>query len=190
MKTKRGEAIVQLENVSMKRKGEFLSASLASKRFHGKWISAPSNETEFADYLKRARRKTSKSFFLCRISDKKLVGVINISQIVRGFFQSAFLGYYIFKPFAKNGYMTEGLSLALSEAFSELGLHRLEANIQPTNLPSRKMVKRLGFRLEGYSPGYLKVNEKWRDHERWAITFENWKNRNGIPRTTKQNRIH
>jgi ribosomal-protein-alanine N-acetyltransferase len=99
---------------------------------------------------------------------------INVSQIVRGFFQSAFLGYYIFEPFARNKYMGDGLSLVLNEAFMKLDLHRLEANIQPKNIRSKKLVKRLGFRLEGFSPKYLNVDGKWCDHERWAITKDIW----------------
>jgi ribosomal-protein-alanine N-acetyltransferase len=70
--------------------------------------------------------------------------------------------------------MTEGLSLLLREAFRTCKLHRVEANIRPENAPSKRLVERMGFRLEGYSPRYLRVDGKWRDHERWAITIEDW----------------
>lgn len=65
-----------------------------------------------------------------------------------------------------------------SRAFTkmlELGLHRVEANIQPDNRASRALVRGLGFRLEGFSPRYLKIKGRWRDHERWALTAEEWK---------------
>ena len=71
--------------------------------------------------------------------------------------------------------MTEALQLVLREAFTKLGLHRLEANIQPGNTASIALAKRCGFELEGFSPRYLKVGGRWRDHERWAIRAETWR---------------
>ena len=65
--------------------------------------------------------------------------------------------------------MTEALGSAISYAFGELGLHRLEANIQPANHASIALVRRLGFQNEGYSPRYLRINGEWQDHERWAL---------------------
>ena len=101
--------------------------------------------------------------------------MINLSEIVRGNFRSAYLGYYAFVPHAGRGHMTEGLALALRWAFRELHLHRVEANIQPGNAASRALVRRLGFRREGFSPRYLKIAGRWRDHERWALVAEDWR---------------
>jgi [ribosomal protein S5]-alanine N-acetyltransferase len=109
-----------------------------------------------------------------RRADDAIVGVVNLNEIVRGSFQSAYLGYYAFRPHAGQGYMAEGLALVLRHAFGGLGLHRLEANIQPGNRQSRGLVRRLGFRKEGFSPRYLKIGGRWRDHERWAIVREAW----------------
>jgi ribosomal-protein-alanine N-acetyltransferase len=119
---------------------------------------------------------------VCRRADGAIVGVVNVSEIVRSAFQSAYLGYYAFRPHAGVGYMTEGLALVLRHAFRRLGLHRLEANLQPGNRASRALVRRLGFRKEGFSPRYLKIGERWRDHERWAIVREAWGPARAMPR--------
>jgi len=108
-------------------------------------------------------------------NDGELAGAINISEIVRGNLCSGYLGYYAFAPHNGRGYMKKGISAVLAEAFSRHKLHRLEANIQPENIASRELVRRLGFRQEGFSPRYLKIGGRWRDHERWAITAEEWK---------------
>jgi ribosomal-protein-alanine N-acetyltransferase len=101
--------------------------------------------------------------------------VVNLSEIVRGGFQSAYLGYYAFVPCAGRGLMFEGLGLVLRHAFSRMRLHRLEANIQPENRASLALVERLGFRREGFSSRYLKIGGRWRDHERWAVLKEGWR---------------
>lgn len=106
--------------------------------------------------------------------DGPIVGVVNLSEIVRGALQSAYLGYYGIAGFQGRGFMSEALSLVVTTAFSEIGLHRLEANIQPANARSRALARRLGFRQEGFSPRYLRIGGEWRDHERWAILAEEW----------------
>ena len=104
----------------------------------------------------------------------ELAGVFNINEIVRGLFCSGYLGYYALQPHQGQGYMTRGFAAVLHDVFRKQRLHRLEANIQPDNVESKALVQRLGFRLEGFSPRYLKIAERWRDHERWAITKEDW----------------
>ena len=102
------------------------------------------------------------------------MGVCNLSQIFLGNLKNAFLGYWIGAAFAGQGYMTEAIDLVLSYAFETLRLHRIEANIQPENADSRALAARTGFRMEGFSPRYLKVAGRWKDHERWAIRREDW----------------
>ena len=99
----------------------------------------------------------------------EIVGMINVSEIVRGALRSAYLGYCAFAPHQRQGLMAEGLRLAIARLFGPLKLHRVEANIQPGNRPSLALVRKLGFRREGYSPRYLKIRGRWRDHERWAL---------------------
>src|SRR6266566_1180875 len=78
---------------------------------------------------------------------------------------------------ARQGYMTEALPLALRHAFRTLRLHRVEANILPVNRASLALVRRAGFRREGYSPRYLEIAGRWADHERWALLAEDWRPR-------------
>ena len=103
------------------------------------------------------------------VASGQVAGVVNLNEVVAGAFQSAYLGYYGMVALARRGMMTEAVRLAAAHAFGALGLHRLEANIQPGNLRSVALVKRLGFRLEGFSPRYLRIGGEWRDHERWAL---------------------
>ena len=112
-----------------------------------------------------------------RTGDGDLAGVVNISEIVLGSFQSAYLSYYALEPHQRRGYMRAGVSAMIHLGFREYRLHRLEANIQPDNAPSIALVRGLGFELEGYSPRYLKIAGRWRDHERWAIRSETWRPR-------------
>ena len=87
----------------------------------------------------------------------------------------AIAGVYAEQPFAGQGYMGEGMQLVLRHAFTTMKLHRVEANVQPENVASIALAKRSGFRLEGFSPRYLKVAGRWRDHQRWAILSEDWR---------------
>ena len=153
---------------------EFLRLVRASRELHRPWVYAPETAREFAAHLVRCGRPTERCFLVCRRSDDALAGTYNVSQIARGFFESAYLGYYAFAPTAGNGLMAEGLELVLRHCFRRLKLHRLEANIQPHNERSKRLVERAGFRYEGYSLRYLKIGGRWRDHERWAITREDW----------------
>jgi ribosomal-protein-alanine N-acetyltransferase len=154
---------------------EFLRLNRASRRLHRGWASPPVTSRQFTAYLARRRRSSSPGFLICRATDGAIVGGINFSEIVRGSFQSAYLGYQIGAPFARRGYMTEAIRVALTFAFTRLGLHRVEANIQPGNRPSLALVRRAGFRREGLSRRYLKIGGRWRDHERWALLAEDWR---------------
>jgi ribosomal-protein-alanine N-acetyltransferase len=156
---------------------EFVAAMLASRALHRPWASPPSSAAAFAQLLERAAGAAFAARLVCRREDGAIAGYFNVSQIVRGPFKSAYLGYAAVAAHAGHGYMTEGLELLLGEAFTGLGLHRLEANIQPGNVASLALVARAGFVREGYSERYLKIAGRWRDHERWAIRAEQWRAR-------------
>ncbi len=145
-----------------------------SRLLHFPWVSPPLTEDECKTYLRRCQTENFEGLLICLIGSQRIVGVANLSQIFYGAFQNAYLGYYAALEFAGQGLMTEGLRLVIYHAFWELGLHRLEANVQPNNSTSIALVKRLGFTKEGFSRRYLKINGEWRDHERWALTVEDW----------------
>lgn len=147
---------------------ELVALNQASRKLHRGFISPPVTPAQYRAYLRRVGEEANEGLLVCRHDDDAIVGVVNLSQIFRGPLKSAYMGYYVGEPFAALGHLTEGVGLALRHAFGRLRLHRVEANIQPDNEASRRVAMRNGFRLEGYSPRYLKVSGRWRDHERWT----------------------
>jgi [ribosomal protein S5]-alanine N-acetyltransferase len=159
---------------------ELAELGAASKSLHRPWLTAPATPEAVEQWLTRADDRSA-SFLACRTDDGAIVGVFKLSEIVRGSFQSCYSSYYAHAAYAGNGYMSSGLQLLLRHAFGRLGLHRIEANIQPGNVASIALVRRAGFRLEGVSPRYLKIAGRWRDHERWATTRDDPRPRLGRP---------
>jgi ribosomal-protein-alanine N-acetyltransferase len=153
---------------------DFLAMTRASARYHRPWAHPAQDAAGFRELLARDAREDCEVLFVRRAEDSALVGVFVLSQIFRRNFQNAYLGYYGSAEHAGQGYMSEGLALVLQRAFGELGLHRVEANIQPGNEASLALARRAGFRREGFSPRYLKIGGRWRDHERWAILSDDW----------------
>lgn len=160
---------IELERPTLLREQEFLEAVRHSSKLHKGLVAPPPTVERYRAYLNGLRAETREGFFVIVTRTDTLAGVITISEIVRGSFQSAYLGYYALEPHAGEGYLREGLQRVIAHAFGKLKLHRLEANIQPGNARSIALAKSLGFRREGYSPRYLKVCGRWRDHERWAL---------------------
>jgi ribosomal-protein-alanine N-acetyltransferase len=153
----------------------FIAAMAASAELHRPWVTPPVTAPEFDAWLVRAARADFDANLAVRPEDDAIVGYFNISQIVRGPLQSAFLGYGGVAARSGAGYMTAALRLVLERAFTDLSLHRLEANIQPANRASIALVERCGFVHEGFSERYLKIGGRWRDHERYAIRAEQWR---------------
>jgi len=150
----------------------FLDAVRASRDLHHPWTTAPWSRDEFAALVARTRDRDFLSFTGERIDDGSLVGVVNLSQVARGNFQSCYAGFYAFVPNQGQGLMRETVALVVDHAFTVEHLHRVEANVQPGNARSLVLVAALGLRREGFSPRYLHIDGAWRDHERWAITAE------------------
>lgn len=153
---------------------KLLSLRQRSKDFHFPWVILSLNEEDCSNYICRCQNDNFQGLLICPQSNDRIIGVVNLSQIFYGGFQNAYLSYYADVDFAGKGLMFEGVALAIDYAFHTLNLHRIEANIQPENLRSINLVRRLNFTKEGFSQKYLKIDGEWRDHERWALTVENW----------------
>src|SRR4029077_20410849 len=161
----------------------YVALNRRSRRFHAGLASPPRGAAAFRELLRRSRHLQNRCWLIFRRSDRAVIGAVELSQIVAGRFRSAYLGYHIGAPFARQGHMREALCAVLRLAFGPLRLHRVEANIQPHNRASIALVKRLGFRREGYSRRYLRIGGRWRDHERWALLVDEWhpRARNAVP---------
>jgi ribosomal-protein-alanine N-acetyltransferase len=154
---------------------EFLRFIRVSRRLHRPWVYPPRDEKAFASYVRNAASDRLFGCLVCLRESREMVGVINLSEIVHGNFLSAYLAFYGHAEYSGRGYMKEGVHLVLRHAFRTLGLHRVEANVQPGNGRSLALLQSLGFKKEGFSPKYLKIGGRWRDHERWAMLAEEWR---------------
>lgn len=128
----------------------------------------------YRDQRRSARRGESMPFAIClrEHGRERLVGHINLGNIVRRAFCSAYVGYWIDARVAGRGLMPTALALVTDHAFGLGGLHRIEVNIRPENGPSRRVVEKLGFREEAYHPRYMHIDGAWRDHIGYAMTSE------------------
>ncbi|MFG3496917.1 GNAT family N-acetyltransferase [Streptomyces sp. NPDC047928] len=152
---------------------EFTARAAESRELHRPWLFPPETTGAYTPWARALIEDPAReSFLVCARDSGAVAGFVNINNIVRGAFQCGALGYGAFAHAAGRGLMSEGLRLVLRHAFGPLSLHRLEANIQPGNAASLALVRRAGFRLEGFSPAILHIDGAWRDHERWAITAE------------------
>jgi ribosomal-protein-alanine N-acetyltransferase len=184
-------AIVHVRPVARVDRDAFIDAAMSSRRLHGRWVRAPSNVAEFAAYVRRyasRKRLPTHRGLLAVLDDGTPVGVFNFSNIVMGSFRSAYLGYYGMASHTGRGLMTQAFAQVLDYAFGTLGLHRVEANVQPTNARSIALVERVGFTREGYSRRYIKISGRWRDHVRFAMLVEDWRTRHSPKRRTAARR--
>lgn len=161
---------VRLRELKLNDAEEFLSLMRASASFHNPWVQPPRSKAEFRLYLEYFKQNNHANFAVCEKGSDNLVGVINLNNIIRGCVMQASLGYYAVVHYAGQGYLREGMKLVIDESFQVMKLHRLEAHIQPDNLASIGLVKRLGFQYEGLMPQFMYINDAWRDHERWVLT--------------------
>lgn len=115
-----------------------------------------------------------KLFLFKKENPKAIAGSINFANFIRGVFQSCTLGYSLAAAQQGQGYMTEALEVAIAYVFHQLHLHRIMAAYLPHNQRSGKLLKRLGFVVEGYARDYLIINGQWQDHILTSLINLNW----------------
>lgn len=147
---------------------DLVAANLASQNYHAPWVKAFTDRDGFDAWFSQNLTGANIGLVARESESLGVVGVFTLSQIALGNFRSCYLGYYGMVGFGKRGLMTEALNATMAYAFDEVGLNRVEANIQPGNARSIALVARCGFEQEGFSKRYLKIDGEWRDHERWA----------------------
>jgi ribosomal-protein-alanine N-acetyltransferase len=119
-------------------------------------------------YQRELRDDQGYAFLIFRTADAALLGGLSISNVRRGVAQAASLGYWIGRPHSRRGHMTDAGRAILPFVFTTLGLHRLEAACLPSNLPSARVLQKIGFKREGTARRYLKINGVWQDHDLYA----------------------
>jgi len=120
----------------------------------------------------RKEARAGRTLPLAITYDGRLAGQVTASNIVRGAFDSVAVGYWVDGAIAGRGVLPNALALLVDHCFGEVGLHRIEANIRPENVASRRVVEKLGFRAEGQHLRYLFIDGAWRDHLSFAVTRE------------------
>jgi [ribosomal protein S5]-alanine N-acetyltransferase len=166
---------LKLQILSRKYAGKVLDYYLRNQTFFKQWEPLRDDNFYTLKYhqkaLKSGLNKTKKGsqfrFFIFAKDNSDLneiIGILSFSSIVKGPFLSCFVGYSMENTRQNNGYMTEALKAGIRFIFETVGLHRIEANIMPRNAASIRVVTKLGFRNEGLSPKYLKINGLWEDH--------------------------
>ena len=163
---------IDIRPIEPKDELEYLVNYKINKHLLKPWVHVPHNKFAFREYVNEMRTDENKAFVVFNKSNKKMIGIIELRDIYMYDFKNSYIIYFGFSPNLKKGLMKDAVKLVIKLAFKKLKLHRLEANIQPTNLASLALARSCGFNHEGYSPKFIKKNGQWKDHERWAILNE------------------
>jgi ribosomal-protein-alanine N-acetyltransferase len=102
----------------------------------------------------------------------RLVGQMNVSNVVHGALRSCTVGYWVDSVVAGRNVTPTALALVIDHCFNEVQLHRVEVDIRPENAPSLRVVEKLGLRREGFYERFLDIDGAWRDHIAFAVTYE------------------
>jgi ribosomal-protein-alanine N-acetyltransferase len=141
-----------------------------SAGFHQPWVSYPTTPEAVGGFVGEIVAQGGVVFAARRLCDEALVGLVSLSRVTRGAWQSAECGCAVGVKYRGNGYMAEAMTEVVAYAMSRLGLHRIEALVQPGNTSSERMLAAAGFQAEGTARSSVCLHGIWRDQVRWAIT--------------------
>ncbi|AIQ35307.1 alanine acetyltransferase [Paenibacillus sp. FSL R5-0345] len=119
------------------------------------------------------KQKDIEYYFGIYKDNSQLIGTISLFQVMRGDFQSAFIGYFLDQEHNGNGFATQSVKLIVNYAFNTLHLHRIEAGVQPHNIGSIRVLEKAGFHKEGIAIKNVRINGIWEDHQVLAIINPN-----------------
>jgi len=117
----------------------------------------------------RREARAGRGFPFAVTYEDRLVGQVNVSNVVRGASDSGSIGYWVDRRVAGRGVVPTAVALAVDHVFEHAGLHRVEASVRPENAASLAVVRKLGFRPEGRHERYLFIDGAWRDHLSFAL---------------------
>ena len=179
------EGPVGLRPLRLRDAGEWVRVRLDNERWLAPWEGSPAGapyatwsdrhtSSVFHAMLRAQRReaRSGRALPLAITYEGRLAGQLNLNVIVRGAFDSGFVGYWVDGRLAGRGVVPTAIALLVDHAFGPVGLHRVEANVRPENAASRRVVEKLGFRQEGLQRRYLYIDGDWRDHLAYALVRE------------------
>jgi len=140
-----------------------------SPTFADDFYTLESKRNFISNSIKQSEEDNSYSFAICIKDNGKLIGNVDLFQIIRGPIQGCLIGYTLDKQYSGNGYVTEAVSLAVEFGFNTIKLHRIEAGVMPGHIASMRVLEKVGFHKEGISEKSVKLNGKWEDHQMFAI---------------------
>lgn len=121
------------------------------------------------EYNMISNKKLLRYWVFHRDDPQTIIGSVNFYNIIRGAYSCCQLGYKLDEDYVGNGYALESVQAGIDLLLEEHGLHRIEANIMPSNKRSINLIKKLGFHYEGLCKSSIKINGKWEDHARYAL---------------------
>lgn len=166
-------------------RSEYCRVHAVSADAFGPFAPAPDDDGDLGTHFDRSLEASRRGWdqgtharFVAELGDGRIAGFFALNEVIRGVFQNAFMGWSVSADVMGCGLGTEGVRGLIDVAFAGaprgLGLHRVEAAIIPSNAASLRVAQKVGLRHEGLAKRYLKIAGRWQDHERFAMTREEY----------------